>query len=1482
MRKNKRVLALLMIIFITITSIPITPIVANAAGESEMNDGLKPIVQYNFDEMSGTTVKDMSGHGYNGALGGDATWCNGNNAGGVSFSGNGQVSIPAGVMNDVHNVTIMMDYYVTKQVTNTWLFALGPNSGTYIFMNSRNSNGRLGGGITNNGNSDGWRTEQDVSAESPSGWSTLTLVISKDTKQELLYVNGTLAESRDDITPDPATMFQSSEEFSGYIAKSLYAGDPGFNGVVDNFRIYDSALNSEQISDVIQAVPSSVSKVSVITGVGEAPELPTSVDAIYTDGTTKKAKVTWETVSPESYGTMGTFKINGTVDNGRLSVEANVTVMGKLVLKESNTTAHTAELTWDARNDADLYSVYRSNEETTGYSLVYQGKDNKFTDTKLDEAQKYYYKITYTKNKQESVASDVLGVMTKAGTPSAPVLNQKNYTDDSITITWDGVHGTDYYKLYRSDKANGTFTQIYSGTNRSYTDSGLASETTYYYKAEADNTYGASDLSNVYTASTRGNTVADWKMNKSAVVSGNEKDGNMIIKDASGNGNDIHEMTYGSASDWSEYLTFTDESMTGDAQSLKWTEKSARVNGTNTGADFVTGSDAMINSEDFTDGYTIELLYKFPSYWTTSQKWMSLIQRSGSAQSMPEPQGTFNVAISNCKETQVQSSNAADDKSGKFDSAWGVSMDEGNKWYDITIVNDTKSLIVYVNGAEGFRSVNEETNPNAILRGIYADPNDGRFRIGSQYYSGSLDKLILGNLQEVRISDTALSQSDWLVPDPTKYLQDYGSDSAFSMHNDNDYNMAYFPDTQYEIEDSPQTMTEDVKWLIHNAEANRIKAVTHLGDVVQVDDSKDENDRALNIFSQLYMNKVALFMQPGNHDFYNSGGDFGEHSYDGVSDYYRNNWGSESDYVKNFGNYVEDAQLTNDSPSGLSSYMIYNAGSYKYMVISLAWNQYEDNAVNKNDFNWFENVLKEHQDIPTIVTSHTLFACSPTDPSAIALDNSNEDGQNGTKVWNVVKKYDQVFLMIAGHNHGAGMMTLTNDKGNSVYGVLADYQFAYNGGNGWMKMMEYNEKQNKIYISTFSPYAASLSAENKTFFDQNYLTGTGNYNELDFDFATRFAGMQTSVYKVKADEIAAEIATLPATITLENKAEVNQILAHYNNLTNDEKPLVSNYSILSTAVSSIQKQEDLAAAQKVIDKINLLPELITENDKSAVQDARRDYDALTDDQKAMVTNYNVLVAAEDTIAKAEGKKTSSYTDADNTCRVVIEQNVVPDGKIISGIHNVVETTGENYKAVVDALARNGFRSLMVNNITLLDMNQNEIHQLKGNVTVSIKIPDGTDSQNLKVFYYNTQDGSLTDMNAVNQNGYMVFQTDHFSTYVLADKAAAKPDGGSSGNNNGENSGKTPDNTGKVPDNPSGNDTGNVPVSPDANTSDNVTGNETTVTEEAGTHETAEENPSTGDTLSYVHYQIMILMLGLSIAVILVSSKEMKKKLSKKE
>lgn len=589
------------------------------------------------------------------------------------------------------------------------------------------------------------------------------------------------------------------------------------------------------------------------------------------------------------------------------------------------------------------------------------------------------------------------------------------------------------------------------------------------------------------------NVVADWKFSESGVESGTIADGNLVIADQSGNDNDLRMQLYTgkqptedtAAADWTQYLSFSDDSMTGDGSMVFNGDSS------DAGADFITVDDAAINSETFENGYTMEFIYYFPTDWTTADSWMSLIARQGRADSVSEwQQGTMFTSVSNCKEIQFITANK-DDSHMMSNAAWSVTMDKGGVWYHIAVTSDGHEISTYVNGCEAFRDyVSDE------MQGLYADLDDGRFRIGSSWWQEggqTLDKFLQGNLQEVRISEGCLDKSQWLVENPEQYLGEYGSNESYTLKNEDNYNIVLIPDTQNTVEYCGDVMDAAVDGLIDTADELNVKGVIHLGDVV--DDNNDDAQyvTARNVFYQLPDAGIKFLVQMGNHDGWASG----------THNYYNSFSGKSTSFLRRASWY-----LTN-SPhgDGNSSYMFVQGGSYNYLVISLSCSgsgagQNNNTGWDSRDEEWLRSVLEEYPNCPTIVTTHDLQNCSATEPSAITLSS------RGTQLWNIVKDYDQVFMMVGGHSHGSGVEMLENTNGKPVVSILTDYQFAYNGGNGFFRYLEFDESADKIYYSTYSPYAASLSENEKSFFDVNFMTGDGNEGEISLDFDSRFPGME--------------------------------------------------------------------------------------------------------------------------------------------------------------------------------------------------------------------------------------------------------------------------------------------------------------------------------------------------------------------------------------
>jgi fibronectin type 3 domain-containing protein len=85
--------------------------------------------------------------------------------------------------------------------------------------------------------------------------------------------------------------------------------------------------------------------------------------------------------------------------------------------------------------------------------------------------------------------------------PPASISAQADSTG-SIAVSWSAVSGAVSYTVYRAASSNGGYTAIGASATTSYSNTGLAAATAYYYKVSAHSAYGESTLSSIASAVT--------------------------------------------------------------------------------------------------------------------------------------------------------------------------------------------------------------------------------------------------------------------------------------------------------------------------------------------------------------------------------------------------------------------------------------------------------------------------------------------------------------------------------------------------------------------------------------------------------------------------------------------------------------------------------------------------------------------------------------------------------------------------------------------------------------------------------------------------------------------------------------------------------------------------------------------------------------------------------------------------------------------
>jgi hypothetical protein len=148
-----------------------------------------------------------------------------------------------------------------------------------------------------------------------------------------------------------------------------------------------------------------------------------------------------------------------------------------------------------------------------------------------------------------------------------------------------------------------------------------------------------------------------------------------------------------------------------------------------------------------------------------------------------------------------------------------------------------------------------------------------------------------------------------------------------------------------------------------------------------------------------------------------------------------------------------------------NSYSLVEASGQKLLIMSIGYfgNPTAPTEEMSKLSDWANTVIAEYRDRNVIVATHSMI---------------NSDGEftnAGKLLWDqVVKKHPNVFLVLSAHDCSESRMTETGEAGNTVDIVMSDYQCDAQGGNGYLRLLEFVPSENVIHVKTFSPLTNKL------------------------------------------------------------------------------------------------------------------------------------------------------------------------------------------------------------------------------------------------------------------------------------------------------------------------------------------------------------------------------------------------------------------------
>ncbi|MEV6846139.1 LamG-like jellyroll fold domain-containing protein [Actinoplanes sp. NPDC051411] len=156
---------------------------------------------------------------------------------------NQYVSMPAGVLKGVGDFTVSA--WVNLRSVADWarIFDFGTGTAVNMFLTPRAG----GAGLRFSINAGGVEQQINGTAPLPTGWTHVA--VTKSGTTGTLYVNGEPAGTNPNMTLGPSDL-NGGDTTNNWIGKSQYA-DPLLDATVDDFNIYDHALSSAQLRDLM-------------------------------------------------------------------------------------------------------------------------------------------------------------------------------------------------------------------------------------------------------------------------------------------------------------------------------------------------------------------------------------------------------------------------------------------------------------------------------------------------------------------------------------------------------------------------------------------------------------------------------------------------------------------------------------------------------------------------------------------------------------------------------------------------------------------------------------------------------------------------------------------------------------------------------------------------------------------------------------------------------------------------------------------------------------------------------------------------------------------------------------------------------------------------------------------------------------------------------------------------------------------------------
>lgn len=298
------------------------------------------------------------------------------------------------------------------------------------------------------------------------------------------------------------------------------------------------------------------------------------------------------------------------------------------------------------------------------------------------------------------------------------------------------------------------------------------------------------------------------------------------------------------------------------------------------------------------------------------------------------------------------------------------------------------------------------------------------------------------------------------------------------------FTIAVLPDTQHYSEKYPETFHAQTRWVAENQHARNIASVLQLGDVTN-HNAPDEWKNASAAMKVLDDAKVPYAFCPGNHDYSEKGACKDRTTR--LSEYFP--VGRCRKQPSFGGVYDKEPGRTENS------YHRFSAGGRDFLVLALEFGPRAD------VIRWANEIVTANAKREVILITHAFIYFDDTrydwkkygkkqkwNPHGYGIAKAtNDDVSDGEELWNkLVSKHENFILTLNGHvlEDGLGKVLTKTPAGREIPQVLVNFQMRPNGGDGWLRLLEFRPDRS-IHVIDYSP---TMKKRNES--KQNHFTLT--------------------------------------------------------------------------------------------------------------------------------------------------------------------------------------------------------------------------------------------------------------------------------------------------------------------------------------------------------------------------------------------------------